>query len=334
MVRIDEVIRKCRKEDVEDPEKHVWCVYSHRTGRLLGRYRTKAEAERRLRQIEYFKHAKKDEVFGLLKRWRDKREQERLERKWEKVWGIDIGKAGRWKEVISDPEIAYEWYLEGFTPAEAKKWIAKGFLSVRGAVDWIDLGFTPAEAKKWNEVGVVDAFEAAEWEELGLGPKDVIEWKRAGVPTEEAGKWMMVEFDAWEAARWIRRGLTVDDAIAYKSKKARGVERKEMGVSVEDEWIRVVANVIVKQYRNEGRLLEDLELVRDSYGAESEKDLKRAFIVDWLKDKDVKRVLVKYGRDDVGMGDVDRIADEVREGLRRKGIDFDGLVREVVKGGV
>jgi hypothetical protein len=59
LVRLDEVIKKCRKEDKRSADD-VWCVYSEK-GRLLGRYKTKKEAEKRLRQIEYFKHKAKKE---------------------------------------------------------------------------------------------------------------------------------------------------------------------------------------------------------------------------------------------------------------------------------
>jgi hypothetical protein len=57
LMRMDEVIRKCRKEDKRSADD-VWCVYSEK-GKLLGRYRTKKEAEKRLRQVEYFKHKAK-----------------------------------------------------------------------------------------------------------------------------------------------------------------------------------------------------------------------------------------------------------------------------------
>lgn len=33
-----------------------WEVVSEKTGKSLGKYKTKAEAEKKLRQIEYFKH--------------------------------------------------------------------------------------------------------------------------------------------------------------------------------------------------------------------------------------------------------------------------------------
>lgn len=36
-----------------------YVVLSEKTGRTFGTYDTKAEAEKRLRQIEFFKHAKK-----------------------------------------------------------------------------------------------------------------------------------------------------------------------------------------------------------------------------------------------------------------------------------
>ena len=48
-----EVIRKCKDKDKRSADD-VWCVYSEK-GRLLGRYKTKKEAEKRLRQVEYFK---------------------------------------------------------------------------------------------------------------------------------------------------------------------------------------------------------------------------------------------------------------------------------------
>jgi len=40
-------------------EKGEYVVLSERTGRVFGRYKTKKEAEKRLRQIEIFKHIKK-----------------------------------------------------------------------------------------------------------------------------------------------------------------------------------------------------------------------------------------------------------------------------------
>jgi len=57
MKDLNEVIRKCKPEDKRSSDD-VWCVYSEK-GKLMGRYKTKREAVRRLRQIEYFKHKKK-----------------------------------------------------------------------------------------------------------------------------------------------------------------------------------------------------------------------------------------------------------------------------------
>jgi hypothetical protein len=48
------VIKNCKKEDKRSSDD-VWCVYSEK-GRLLGRYSTKEDAEKRLKQVEYFKH--------------------------------------------------------------------------------------------------------------------------------------------------------------------------------------------------------------------------------------------------------------------------------------
>lgn len=41
--------------------KEGWRVVSEKKGRNLGTYKTKEEAKRRLRQVEYFKHLKKAE---------------------------------------------------------------------------------------------------------------------------------------------------------------------------------------------------------------------------------------------------------------------------------
>jgi hypothetical protein len=54
--RVDEVMKKCRKEDKRSSDD-VWCVYSKK-GKLLGRARTKEDALKRLRQVEYFKRRK------------------------------------------------------------------------------------------------------------------------------------------------------------------------------------------------------------------------------------------------------------------------------------
>jgi hypothetical protein len=58
LVGMDEVIKKCRKEDKRSADD-VWCVYSEK-GRLLGRAKTKKEALKRLRQVEYFKRKAKE----------------------------------------------------------------------------------------------------------------------------------------------------------------------------------------------------------------------------------------------------------------------------------
>ena len=47
------VIQKCKEKDKESA-KDVWCVYSEK-GKLMGRYKTEAEANKRLQQIHYFK---------------------------------------------------------------------------------------------------------------------------------------------------------------------------------------------------------------------------------------------------------------------------------------
>jgi len=52
-----EIIASLNKLAVIRHEKDKWNVYSKK-GKRLGSYATKAEAEKRLRQIEYFKHNK------------------------------------------------------------------------------------------------------------------------------------------------------------------------------------------------------------------------------------------------------------------------------------
>jgi hypothetical protein len=41
-----------------------YVVVSEKTGRSFGTYDTKAQAEKRLRQVEFFKHAKKRRAKG------------------------------------------------------------------------------------------------------------------------------------------------------------------------------------------------------------------------------------------------------------------------------
>jgi hypothetical protein len=53
LLEMDEVVRKCKEKDKRSAND-VWCVYSER-GRLLGRAKTKEDALKRLRQVEYFK---------------------------------------------------------------------------------------------------------------------------------------------------------------------------------------------------------------------------------------------------------------------------------------
>jgi len=48
------VIRK------DGPKSKPWCVYSEKTGRKFGCYKTREGAEKRLKQIEQFKHMKKN----------------------------------------------------------------------------------------------------------------------------------------------------------------------------------------------------------------------------------------------------------------------------------
>ncbi len=50
------VVQKCKEKD-KDTAADVYCVYAE-SGRLMGRYKTKEEAEDRLKQIEMFKHLK------------------------------------------------------------------------------------------------------------------------------------------------------------------------------------------------------------------------------------------------------------------------------------
>lgn len=47
MTLLQEVVKKIGNK---------WCVVSHTTGRKLGCYNTEAEAKRRLKQIQFFKH--------------------------------------------------------------------------------------------------------------------------------------------------------------------------------------------------------------------------------------------------------------------------------------
>jgi hypothetical protein len=45
----------------DGPSATPWCVYSEKTGRKFGCYATKEGAEKRLKQLELFKHMKEKE---------------------------------------------------------------------------------------------------------------------------------------------------------------------------------------------------------------------------------------------------------------------------------
>jgi len=44
----------------DGPSARPWCVYSEKTGRKFGCYSTRKQAEKRLKQIEMFRHIKKE----------------------------------------------------------------------------------------------------------------------------------------------------------------------------------------------------------------------------------------------------------------------------------
>lgn len=50
------VVQNCKEKD-KDTADDVWCVYAE-SGRCMGRYKTKGEAEERLAQVKMFKHIK------------------------------------------------------------------------------------------------------------------------------------------------------------------------------------------------------------------------------------------------------------------------------------
>jgi len=54
------MIRKCKEKDKRSSDD-VWCVYSEKLDRLLGRYKSREDAEKRLRQVEFFKNKKRKE---------------------------------------------------------------------------------------------------------------------------------------------------------------------------------------------------------------------------------------------------------------------------------
>ena len=57
ILKIEEAQDKLVKVAYIRKRKGKWVVLSHK-GKVLGTYKTKAEAEKRLRQIEFFKHNK------------------------------------------------------------------------------------------------------------------------------------------------------------------------------------------------------------------------------------------------------------------------------------
>lgn len=84
--------------------------------------------------------------------------------------------AKAWQSAGFDPYHAYDWRAEGYTPEEAERWYhAFGFVEV--ANRWRPLGFSPEEAKKWDKAGVKPEV-ALLWKKEGYRPEDVPKMRR------------------------------------------------------------------------------------------------------------------------------------------------------------
>lgn len=55
---VEEVIKLKSPEENSKGELCYWAIKSHSTGKILSRHKTKEEAEKRLKQINMFKHMK------------------------------------------------------------------------------------------------------------------------------------------------------------------------------------------------------------------------------------------------------------------------------------
>lgn len=94
----------CQAEDTDlskiaviKKTKGYWGVFSEK-GRLLGKYKTKAEAVKRLRQIEYFKHHKKasvdeDVTYSALIRELSKKYPEDILKRFRKIYKQEFDQA-------------------------------------------------------------------------------------------------------------------------------------------------------------------------------------------------------------------------------------------------
>jgi len=71
----------------KSPGKSQWCVYSEK-GKRMGCYPSQAQARKRLRQIEYFKHTKAESNAGLILLAAYIRRRKNLEAVYESVRGV------------------------------------------------------------------------------------------------------------------------------------------------------------------------------------------------------------------------------------------------------
>ena len=164
---------------------------------------------------------RQEEVFGILKSWKERRKAKESERLWVRYFPNEKERE-RWRGLVDDPEVAREWAESGISPSEARRWMVAGFTDPQIALDWWDFGFTPREAKKWMEVGVTNPLDASDWEAFGIDPEEAREWVEAGVGPEDARAWRQRGFSVKEAIRWMRRGFFPDEAAELKSRKVRG----------------------------------------------------------------------------------------------------------------
>ncbi len=167
--------------------------------------------------------------------------------KW-RTHGFDPEESRKWTNAGFSPDDAVLWHNEGFTPKEATLWEKEGGFSaglVSAAYSWKKAGFSPSQAKKFMAMNISPSDAADENnknerdEELETCPipkENIQSWETAGFDRDQACAWKKSGFSRDEAMKWKSNDIDLREALFWKSYKFKASEAtkwRESGVSVE-----------------------------------------------------------------------------------------------------
>lgn len=182
---------------------------------------------------------------------------------------------------LADSKTMGLWKKEGFTPEEAQKWSAAGFVPYidtttyinNDAKQWRDDGFQPNEAKQWVDAGVTEPVNAKAWKAVTTplqyktdnccgvwGVKSqAAQWEQEGFTPEEAKQWHAAGFVPYfdstiivkDAKHWKDQGFTPSEAKKWMDgtiyDPSVAGAWKNAGISIRNTLLLTVYQVPLKQ---------------------------------------------------------------------------------------